>query len=47
MARAIEKLFNVAVTRVNILNVKPKLKPIEAVEASLEAKVVIKKRLLA
>ena len=26
VARAIEKLFNVAVTRVNILNVKPKKK---------------------
>ena len=26
VARAIEKLFNVAVTRVNILNVKPKQK---------------------
>ena len=26
VARAIEKLFNVDVTRVNILNVKPKLK---------------------
>ncbi len=26
VARAIEKLFNVVVTRVNILNVKPKLK---------------------
>ena len=26
VARAIEKLFNVAVTRVNILNIKPKQK---------------------
>ena len=47
VARAIEKLFNVAVTRVNILNVKPKLKTDRSRRVRLEAKAVIRKRSLA